>query len=184
MSSRGIVERLFTLCDHKSRWWEVNAVEQTKENETVTSVCKGDPASNSPKVRDVLEESSADTLQMLRGMEVGGGLWLLQHKDRSPCIGALLYYRPTPVQVKSWCGTSMCKFSSPLPLAQGQPHKMGLIGIMGALAAWLLLKDECLIYVSVILTPAWLNWFTRAIVCQGLAFQKSGYRWCFCVTDF
>lgn len=45
-------------------------------------------------------------------------------------------------------------FISPLPLAQGQPHKMGLIGIMGALAAWLLLKDECLIYVSVVLTPA------------------------------
>lgn len=77
----------------------------------------------------------------------------------------------------------MCKFSSPLPLAQGQLHKMGLIGIMGALAAWLLLKDECLIYVSVILTPAWLNWLAQAIVCQGLFFQRSSYRWCFYVTD-
>lgn len=75
----------------------------------------------------------------------------------------------------------MCKFSSPLPLAQGQLNKMGLIGIMGALAAWLLLKDECLIYVSVILTPAWLNWLTQAIVCQGLFFQRRSYRWCFSV---
>ena len=84
MSSRGLVECLFTLCDHKSRWWEVNAVEQTKENETVVSVCQGTPASNSPKVRDVLEESSADRLQMLRGMEVGGGLWLLQPSGQEP----------------------------------------------------------------------------------------------------
>lgn len=61
---------------------------------------------------------------------------------------------PPPVEVRADVELGECKFTSPLPLAQGQPHKMGLIGIMGALAAWLLLKDECLIYVSVVLTPA------------------------------
>lgn len=66
----------------------------------------------------------------------------------------------------------MCKFSSPLPLAQGQLYKMGLIGIMGALAAWLLLKDECLIYVSVILTLAWLNGSLRPLFAKDLPFKK------------
>ena len=181
MSSRETVVHLFTLCDvgvgddkliqlYSQRRMKQSCL-SSKESKYITLL----------KVQDVLEVSSCwqnAEARWGRALIATGG-------NRNTCIGTLLYYRPTPCKGKELMRNQYVQILFPSALGPRATTQSGInwdYGGFGRLAAtqgWML--NLCL---SDLDSAAWLNWLTQAIVCQGLAFQKRGYRWSFYVTDF
>lgn len=91
-----------------------------------------------------------------RRSRVGGGFWLLKHGNSNPCIGALLYYRPTPCKGKELMRNQHVQILFPSALGPRATAQNGInwdyggFGCLAATQGWMLNLcfsdlDSCLI---------------------------------------